>query len=86
MENNQIDLAKITYSKFSKELKVKASQGTNLKNVSVYNVLGQRILNKTRLNSNETSLIFSRVENQSYVVVIESSEGVFSKIIALNNL
>lgn len=86
IENNQLDLAKITYSKFSKELKVKASQGTNLKNVSVYNVLGQQILNKTRLNSNETSLTFSRAENQSYVVVIESSEGVFSKIIALNNL
>ncbi|WP_082333654.1 T9SS type A sorting domain-containing protein [Mangrovimonas sp. TPBH4] len=76
----------MTYSQFSKELNVKASQGTNLKNVFIYNVLGQRILAKTNLNNNEANIVLTSVEKQSYIILVESSKGVFTKKIMINSL
>lgn len=86
LKNNQIEPAQITYSQYSQKLQIKTSQGNTIEHVSIYNMAGQRILNKLNINKNEADIPFTKTVNQTYLIVIESSKGTYTKQIALNSL
>ncbi|AUC86051.1 hypothetical protein CW731_12510 [Polaribacter sp. ALD11] len=73
---------KVYHNRKLKELTIQNNTETNIKQVLVYNLLGQKIIevnDEFQLNKKEVILKTNSLSNSIYIITIETEEGVVSK-------
>lgn len=73
----------IKYLRNSNELFINPSMMNDIKNVTIYNVLGQRIFNELKLKSNRFNLDLNSNKSNVYIVHLKTSKGIISKKIII---
>lgn len=88
VEETDLKTSDISYLSSTKELKIKGEQVFEIKNLSVYSVLGQKVKNWVNIKSDSSGVLklsLSNISEGTYIVIAKTEQGKFNKRLLITN-
>jgi hypothetical protein len=84
-DENKLEDSKVSYLKNTQELYINTNDNFTIKNINVFNLLGQEIVSLSHVNSTLIKIPLQTNKTKFGIVIIETEQGgFFSKKIAIN--
>lgn len=88
VEETNVKASDMSYLRATKELKIKSQYAFEIKDLSIYSVLGQKVKNWQNVTSDSSGMLklsLSNISEGTYIAIVKTEQGKFNKRILINN-